>query len=175
MPWSHKLRASFSCLQENDSGHSKFWPKISSFGAFFVMRGNKYEISMSVGIISRLRHFVPLNTLHHINISLIHPYLLYGIAALGCAGKTYRDKILRLQKRALRLMYFRSLFQISLSVYLKAVVILMHDVFNNSSPPQMNNIFNFQWKIHSYYTRSSSRGNFFVQYSRLDKKNKSFS
>ena len=50
----------------------------------------------------------------------------------------------------------------------------MHDVFNNLSPPQITNIFNFQSNIHPYNTRSSSGGNFFVQYSRLEKQNKSF-
>ena len=60
-------------------------------------------------------------------------------------------------------------------LYFKSVAILMHDVFNNLSPPQITNLFNFQSNIHPYNTRSSSRGNFFVQYSRLEKQNKSFS
>ena len=51
----------------------------------------------------------------------------------------------------------------------------MHDVFNNLSPPQTTNIFNFQSNIHPYNTRSSSKGNFSVQYSRLEKQNRSFS
>ena len=142
---------------------------------------------MSIGIIARLRHFVPLHTLHHIYRSLIQPYLLYGIVAWGRAGKTYRTKILRLQKRALRLMFFGDYkshavpFFISSNLlpldllYFKSVAILMHDVFNNLSPPQITNIFNFQSNIHPYNTRSSSRGNFSVQYSRLEKQNRSFS
>ena len=64
------------------------------------------KISKTIGIIARLRHFVPLATLHHIYISLIQPYLLYGIVAWGRATNTHRNKILLLQKRALRLMYF---------------------------------------------------------------------
>ena len=64
------------------------------------------KISKTIGIIARLRHFVPLATLHDIYISLIQPYLLYGIVAWGRATKTHRNKILLLQKRALRLMYF---------------------------------------------------------------------
>ena len=64
------------------------------------------KISKSIGVISRLRHFVPLSTLNHIYRSLIQPYLLYGIVAWGQAAKIHRDKILILQKRALRLMYF---------------------------------------------------------------------
>ena len=62
------------------------------------------KISKTIGIIARLRHFLPLATLHHIYISLIQPYLLYGIVAWGRAAKTHRNKILLLQKRALRLM-----------------------------------------------------------------------
>ena len=64
------------------------------------------KISTSIGIIARLRHFVPLNTLQHIYRSLIQPYLLYGITAWGRADKIRRNKILCLQKRALRLMFF---------------------------------------------------------------------
>ena len=39
------------------------------------------KISKSIGIISRIRHFVPLSTLHNIYRSLIQPYLMYGIVA----------------------------------------------------------------------------------------------
>ena len=60
----------------------------------------------SIGIIARIRHFVPLNTLQHIYRSLIQPYLLYGITTWGRADKIHRNKILCLQKRALRLMFF---------------------------------------------------------------------
>ena len=56
--------------------------------------------------IASKRHFVPLSTLNHIYRSLIQPYLLYGTVAWGQAAKIHRDKILILQKRALRLMYF---------------------------------------------------------------------
>ena len=63
------------------------------------------KISASIGIIARLRHFVPPNTFQHIYRSLIQPYLLYGITAWGRADKTHRNKILHLEKRALRLMF----------------------------------------------------------------------
>ena len=51
------------------------------------------KISTSIGIIARLRHFVPLNTLQHIYRSSIHPNLLYGVAAWGRIDKTHRNKI----------------------------------------------------------------------------------
>ena len=64
------------------------------------------KISKSIGFISRIRHFVPLSTLHYIYRSLIQPHLMYGIVARGNAAKILRTKLLTLQKRALRLMYF---------------------------------------------------------------------
>ena len=138
--------------------------------------------------LARLRHFVPLNTLQHIYRSLIQPYLLYGITAWAEQTKlTHRNKILRLHKRALRLMFFcdykthavpffisSSLLSLDL-LYFKPVAILMHDVSNNTSSPQISNLFNYQHNIHSHNTRSSTRGNFFLEYSRLDKQNMYFS
>ena len=96
------------------------------------------KISKTIGIIARLRHFVPLATLHHIYILLIQPYPLYGIVAWGQAAKTHRNKILLLQKRALRLMYFKdykshavpyflsSRFLPLDFLYFKSVAVLMH-------------------------------------------------
>ena len=145
------------------------------------------KISKTIGIIARLRHFVPLATLHHIYISLIQPYLLYGIVAWGRAAKTHRNKILLLQKRALRLMYFgdykshavpyflSSRFLPLDFLYFKSVAVLMHDISNNLSPPNIANLFISKASIHSYKTRSSSRGDYFVKPSRLDKQIKSFS
>ena len=60
-------------------------------------------------------------------------------------------------------------------LYFKSVAVLMYDVSNNTSPPQISNLFNYQHNIHSHNTRSSTRGNFFLEYSRLDKLNMSFS
>ena len=60
-------------------------------------------------------------------------------------------------------------------LYFKSVAILMHDVSNNISPPQINKLFYYQHNIHSYITRSSTRGNFFLKYSRINKQNMSFS
>ena len=45
-------------------------------------RPHLIKISKTIDIIVFLTHFVPLNTLHHIYISLdIQPYLLYGLIA----------------------------------------------------------------------------------------------
>ena len=60
------------------------------------------KISKTIGIVSRLGHFVPTETLLMICHSLIMPYLSYGICVWGRAAKSYQSKLLVLQKRALR-------------------------------------------------------------------------
>ena len=64
------------------------------------------KISRNIGILFKLRHFVPLKTLYGICNSLISPYLSCGVVAWGKASKTHLDKLLILQKRAVRLINF---------------------------------------------------------------------
>ena len=63
------------------------------------------KISKNVELLAKLRQSVPRPILLNIYKSLIHPYLTYGLAAWGQTCKTYLNKILILQKRALRLLY----------------------------------------------------------------------
>ena len=97
-------------------------------------------------MIAKLRHFVPSSVLTNIYKSLILPYLTYGLVAWGNASKNYLNKIVVLQKRVLRLIYFvdRKEHAIPLFVnakilpitflYYEAVCKLMFDVNNDSAP-----------------------------------------
>ena len=64
------------------------------------------KISKTIGVIARLRHFVPTSTLLTFYRSLLSPYLLYGLTVWGQAPQIYLNQILVVQKRALRLTYF---------------------------------------------------------------------
>ena len=52
------------------------------------------KVSRTVGVVARLRHFVPRirTTLLNIYQSLILPYLTYGLAAWGQPAKTHLQK-----------------------------------------------------------------------------------
>ena len=52
------------------------------------------KVSRPVGVVARLRHFVPRTTLLNIYQSLILPYLTYGLAAWGQPAKTHLQKFL---------------------------------------------------------------------------------
>ena len=46
------------------------------------------KISKTIGIIARLRHFVPLSVTTKLCQSLIYPYLTYGISSWGQASQS---------------------------------------------------------------------------------------
>ena len=145
------------------------------------------KISKIVGIPARIRHHVPFNILLQIYRSLIFPYTLYGIPVWGQAAQRDLEKILILQKRALRLIFFLNnrthaipLFLTSNilpvnMLYFETVSAIMHDVCTNSTPCNIRQLFIHSSDVHAHNTRSSFNKNFFIQESRLRVKLKSFS
>ena len=145
------------------------------------------KISKGVGIIARLRLFVPTSTLSKLYRSLIEPYISYGLTGWGQPANSILSKILMLQKQALRLMYFsdRRAQVIPLFVrsgvlplnmlYFKYLAILKHNISNNWFPSKISELFICSNMIHSHYTRLSAVGNFYVQRFRLSQLLLSFS
>lgn len=145
------------------------------------------KISRLVGIIAKLRHFVPRNTLLRIYQSLILPYISYGLTAWGLASKSYLTKILVLQKRALRFIFSAERCEHAVPLfihadilplnflYFKSVCCLMHDVQNRKVPNNILNLFSDTASIHSYNTRSSSANKFYIKKSRLEIQKRAFS
>ena len=129
----------------------------------------------------------PRTTLLNIYQSLILPHLTYGLAAWGQAAKTHLKKILVLQKRALRLMYFSEprahavpLFISSKilplqMLYAEKVSSIMFDVSCMNAPSNICDFFTKANSKHRHETRSSSSGNYYVQTSRLNLNQDSFS
>ena len=145
------------------------------------------KISKTVGIIARLRHFVPTHTLLNIYSALINPYIFYGISLWSQAAHKYMNKILILQKRALRLIYFATSREHAVPLfiasnvlpvnmlYYKTVSTLMHDVKNNVAPPNILNLFTSVRSVHTYHTRAATSDKFHCKYSRLKQQTDSFS
>ena len=59
-------------------------------------------ISRNIGMLTKLKHFVPENILYSLYCTLILPYINYGVLIWGNTCKTYLDKIFKLQKWAIR-------------------------------------------------------------------------
>ena len=82
------------------------------------------KISRTVGLIAKLRHSVFANA-----YPLIALYLTYGLTVWGQACKSYLDKILKLQKRALRFSYFSDHNEHAISLFIDAHILPLKFVF----------------------------------------------
>ena len=66
------------------------------------------KVSRGCYILSKLRHYVDINTLKMLYYALIYPYLMYCVTSWGGAPKTTLSPLVRLQKKAIRLMTFNT-------------------------------------------------------------------
>ena len=145
------------------------------------------KISKSLGILARLRHFVPSSTLLNIYKSLIQPYINYGLAVWGQAAQSNLNTILILQKRALRLINFAPFRSHAVPLfdlynvlplnflYIKSICTIMHDVYNNKAPRNISSLFTLASDAHHYKTRFSQASTFAIQNSRTKQRIRSFS
>ena len=64
------------------------------------------KIKRSIGILSKLRYYVTLDTLITLYFALLYPFLIYGILIWGNTYPTNIKPLFILQKRAIRLITF---------------------------------------------------------------------
>ena len=67
------------------------------------------KLSRNTGVISRLRHYLPLKHRTQIYYNLIYPYISYAIVAWSSTSKTNLQKIQTKQNHVIRLMFFATL------------------------------------------------------------------
>ena len=60
-------------------------------------------------------------------------------------------------------------------LYFKTICLIMHDVSNNVTPPNVSSLFTYSSKVHHHNTRFSAAGNFYIKHSRTNHMKNSFS
>ena len=147
----------------------------------------KMSRTVATTFFCRLRHFLPRHTLLTIYRSLVAPYLTYGLTAWGSAYKSHLEKLLKLQKRALRFVYFSERNQHAIPLFIYAGVLplqflyyehlanLMFEIRHGNAPGNIQDLSQDISDIHSYNTRSSASNNFYTRSSRLSIQVNSFS
>ena len=145
------------------------------------------KISRTIGLICKLRHFLPRHILLTIYRSLVTPYLTHGLIAWGQACKSHLEKLLKLQKRALRFIYFSERNQYTIPLFIDAGVLplkslyyellahLMFEIRHRNALGNIQALFQDISDIHSYNTRPSASNNFYTHSSRLSIQVNSFS
>ena len=123
------------------------------------------KINKSIGILYKLKNLCPDSVLMSIYFSLIHSQISYGLLVWGTAKDNIVNQIIKLQKRALRIItksnYLaatRPLFKDKGILNVKDMLqhqlaCLMYDYDNNSMPDCLSNLFKTVKDVHNHDTR----------------------
>ena len=119
-------------------------------------------LSRNAGVLNNLKIVFPKNVLNMLYSTLILPYLNYGILAWGNAARVHLDRLLLIQKRAIRivcganarshtdiLFYENRLLKVH-DLYLQNLGSLMYQLFDNELPCALASLFVRNDQVHSY-------------------------
>ena len=129
------------------------------------------KLSRYVGILFKLKSFLPKYILSKIYYAFIHSYLNYGLIIWGATPAFNLFKLCRIQNKALRvitgtgwrehappLYATQKILQLS-KLITYSVAKFMHKFTNKKLPATFNHFFTAVAKIHSRYTRNSTKPN----------------
>ena len=129
------------------------------------------KLSKASYILSKVRHYVDLNTLKMIYYALVYPHLSYCITSWGSAPKSLMQPLVTIQNKIVRILtnsefrcyalplYFDLKFLTVTDVYNLKLAISIHNVQNNKFTG-FNNLIPLK-NVHSYNTRLSNKNNYF--------------
>ena len=155
--------------------HSK---KIKYLGVYIdeTLSGNEHgeeltkKLNRANGILSKVRHYVPLTHLKNIYYATFSSNLFYGSQVWGQSSQTLIDKISVLQRKAVRIMTFSDFQAHSNPLFNKLKILkvkdniflqnclFVYDYFHGNLPNSFNNIFNKVDDTHSLFTRNANDG-----------------
>ena len=128
----------------------------------------KRKVAKGIGIICKAKRWLTQNTLSTLYYSFIYPYMQYGVLAWGYTYKSYLDPLIKMQKRAVRLIalaarndhtgpIFRKLNMLNLSnIYVLNVMMFMYKN-HHGLLPVFEEMFNTNCEFHGHYTRQSNK------------------
>ena len=128
--------------------------------------GNK--LATAIGILRKLRYFLPSSTLLLLYHALVQPHILYALPLWGSSFPSYLNKMQRLQNKAIRVIA-KAKFRDSVTpLYYKLKILkiselrefesakLMHQRSKSLLPTHLSSIFTDISSIHNRSTRSQS-------------------
>ena len=122
----------------------------------------------NIGVLNKVKHFLPEHSMYQLYCSLVQPYLNYGLLLWGNANKESISKVFKIQKRALRvisnspyLSHSKPLFDKYktlniFDLYKKETGICMYKYKQDMLPQSFDGIFTEHQANHKYNTRNKS-------------------
>ena len=130
------------------------------------------KIARGIGLITKLRHFVNVETLIQVYYSIIFPFLTYGVLIWGNTYKTNIEPLTILQKKALRIITFSNfsahtspIFKLYNLLKFSDIVkfytaIFMHQFSSGKLPTNFDDFFSLINTKHKYNTRLASKSSY---------------
>ena len=133
----------------------------------------KGKVARGIGILTKARSLLntkALKTLYH---SFIYPYFSYCNHVWGCVKNKVLEKLIRLQKRAVKIITFSKyrdspdpLFEKNGILKLTDINIysygkFMYNWYHKKLPTSFNNSFKYVREVHNIGTKQSTKGNLF--------------
>ena len=125
-------------------------------------------VSRNIGIINRVKQFLPLSVLLTLYSTFILPYLNYGILAWGNSAEIRIGRLLLLQKRVMRIIcntsyrshtdvLFRNNRILKINdLYLFHLGQFMYNLNGNNIPASFKGMFKKNNTVHNYSTRQAN-------------------
>ena len=128
------------------------------------------KVSRAIGVISKIKPFLPAKTLISLYYSLLHPHLLYGIVIWAFTFDSYKQRLRALQNRAIQIITNARYTDSSNPLYFKLNVLKLDDLFNYECaklmhlskngrlPLHLNQQLNFKKvsTVYSHFTRQAN-------------------
>ena len=164
-----KLNIKLDGVSLNRVSSTKFWGVITDENLTWKNHIDAISktISRNIGVLTKLKHFVPENILYSLYCTLILPYINYGVLIWGNTCKIYLDKIFKLQKWAIRTISNSHYRSHTGPLFSKYNVLNVHDTFKlnlgifmykhhtNQLPPIFSTYFTKHVQTHNYPTRNA--------------------
>lgn len=127
------------------------------------------KISKSIGILSKLRHYVSTNTLVQMYYAFVYPFLTYSCIVWGSTYKTNIKPLEMLQKKAIRIITFSKYDAHTYPLFSKLKVLKIHDIITYCTglfvyqysagylPRKFDSFFQSVNTMHDYNTRLASK------------------
>ena len=124
-------------------------------------------VSRNIGVINKLKIFLPKNTLLSLYNTLILSYINYGILAWGNCSQESMNRLLLLQKRALRIInhspylahidpLFHQYKALKVNdIYRLQLGVFMFQLTKNELPNCITTMFSKNIDFHTYFTRQA--------------------
>ena len=115
------------------------------------------KLSKSLGIIYRIRDFIPYSCLRNLYFNLIHPYLIYCLPIYGATYNNHLQPLILLQKRAIRTISRAGYFDSSEPLFKSHKILKFQDLYKHSlacyvfKNPDLLNSFS---RTHDHNTRN---------------------